>query len=83
MNEPVTMKGIQAHAELFEGDTILVSITHEVKIGRESSWVKYEANSKVRPDEAAQDARTRVINHVNQSVMVAVEEAVNTVRSYK
>jgi hypothetical protein len=66
------MKGTGAY-ELYEGDTILVGITHEVNVGRDKSWVKYEATTKVRPEETAQDARTRAVGHVNRSVEEAVE----------
>jgi hypothetical protein len=69
------MKGTGAY-ELYEGDTILVGITHEVNVGRDKSWVKYEATTKVRPTENAQDARTRAIGHVNRSVEEAVEQLI-------
>ena len=35
----------------FDGDQITVGLTHEIVIGREHSWVKYEAHTKVRTDE--------------------------------
>lgn len=69
--------------ELFAGDEISVSVTHEVKVGRDSSWVKYEAKTKLRPGEVAEDARTRAIGHVNESVMIAVHQAVERVRNYQ
>jgi hypothetical protein len=69
------MKGTGAY-ELYEGDTILVGITHEVNVGRDKSWVKYEATTKVRLQETAEDARTRAIGHVNRSVEEAVEQLI-------
>lgn len=74
------MKGIE-HYQLFEGDQITVGCTHQVVIGRETSWVKYEAVTRLRPDEATEDARTRAIGHVNESVMQAVHKVVETVRN--
>ena len=66
---------------LYEGDSISVSISHQVKVGRDESWVSYEALTKVQPGETTQDARTRAIGHVNESVMQAVDTVVETVRS--
>jgi len=77
-----TMRGTGAY-ELWEGDSILVGMTHEVSVGRDKSWIKYEANTKIRPGETAEDARTRAIRHVNASVMEAVHAAVETARSYQ
>lgn len=70
------------HYELFEGDSVTVGTTHEIKVGYDKSWVKYEATTKVRPGEAAEDTRTRAIGHVNESVMRAVAQAVETVRRF-
>lgn len=80
MNEPV-VQGTGSY-ELFEGDTILVGMTHEIKVGYDKSWVKYEATTKVRPGETGADARTRAVGHVNESVMRAVAQAVETVRRF-
>jgi hypothetical protein len=79
MNE-ITMKGTGAY-ELFAGDTILVGITHEISVGRDKSWVKYEATTKLRPGEVAEDARSRAVGHVNESVMKTVAVVVETVRN--
>ena len=80
MNEPV-VKGTGSY-ELYEGDQITCGMTHEIKVGRDKSWVKYEATTKVRPGEVAADARTRAVGHVNESVMRAVAQAVETVRRF-
>ena len=76
----VIRKGLGVY-ELFEGDQITVGVTHEIKVGRDTSWIKYEAVTKIRPSETARDARTRAIGHVNESVMAAVEQTVETVRN--
>jgi hypothetical protein len=80
VNEPTKVG--TGHYELYEGDQITVGMTHEIKVGYDKSWVKYEAITKLRPGEAAEDARTRAIGHVNESVMRAVAQAVETVRRF-
>lgn len=62
-----------------EGDKITVAVTHEVKIGGESSWIRYEAESLVN-QETCEDASERVIGFVNKGVMDAVMKTVETVR---
>lgn len=69
-----------ADSALDEGDFVSVSLNHEIKIGREVSWVKFEATSKVRPDESSEAARDRVLNYVEDAVMIAVEETVKRVQ---
>lgn len=78
----VTTKGTESY-QLFEGDQITVGVTHEISVGRDRSWIKYEAITKVRPDEASEDAKTRAIGHVNESVMDAVNKTVESVRSHQ
>ena len=68
--------------ELFEGDEILVGITAEITVGRDKSWCKYEATTKLRQGERAEDARTRAIGHVNESVMEVVAQVVETQRRF-
>lgn len=65
---------------LRDGDSITVAVTHEIKIGGESSWVRYEATSKVN-QETSEDASRRVIGLVNEGVMDAVQQTVEKVRS--
>jgi hypothetical protein len=81
MYEP-PKKGIESY-ELFEGDQITVGVTHEISVARDRSWIKYEAVTKLRPGEKAEDARTRAIGHVNVSVMEAVAKTVETVRAQR
>jgi len=65
-----------------DGDTITVAVTHEIKIGGESSWVRYEANSRVN-QETSEEASERTIRFVNEGVMDAVMKTVETVRNHK
>ena len=62
-----------------EGDTITVAVTHEVKIGGESSWIRFETSTKVA-GETSENASRRAIGFVNQGVMEAVESTVESVR---
>ena len=65
---------------LAEDDWIECSISHMIKVGRDESWVKYGITTKVRAGESTDDARTRAIRHVDESVMQAIETTVETVR---
>lgn len=69
--------------QLFEGDQITVGVTHQIEVGRDRSWVKYEATTRLRPGETTQDAETRAVGHVNKAVMEAVGITVEKLRSYK
>lgn len=63
-----------------DGDTITVAVTHEIKIGGESSWIRYEASSKVN-QETSEQASERTIGFVNEGVMDAVHKTVEKVRN--
>ena len=65
---------------LDEGDQITVSITHQIQINGDNSWVRYEASSKVRENETAEDAAERVHGHVDSEVIKSVVKTVETVR---
>lgn len=62
-----------------EGDTITVAVTHEIKIGGESSWVRYETTTKVN-QETSEEASARAIGFVNQGAITAVHDTVAVVR---
>lgn len=64
---------------LSEGDRITISISHELQIDREHTWVKYEANSAMRPEETALEAAQRIRDHVDREVMKTVHQTVATV----
>jgi hypothetical protein len=70
-------------SELYTGDQITVAVSHQIRVGRDESWVRYEAVTKIRPGEESDDARTRAIGHVNKSVMEAVAQVVETVRNHR
>jgi len=68
---------------LAEGDGLMFSVTHEVKIGMETSWIKLGATTQLRPGETTQSAFTRLEGLVNEAGMRAVEATVNKVRGYE
>ena len=75
----ITVKGTERY-QLHTGDTITTGVTHQIEVGRDKSWVKYEVVTRVQPDETTEDARTRAIGHVDQSVNEAVSAAVDQIR---
>ena len=64
-----------------EGDKITVAVTHEIRIGGESSWVRFEAQTMVN-QETCEDASDRAIRFVNAGVMDAVHKTVEQVRNH-
>jgi hypothetical protein len=54
---------------LVVGDSITVAVTHEVKIDRESAWIKYEATTNIQENETAEEAKARIGEHVTSSVV--------------
>lgn len=65
--------------ELYVGDKITCAVTHEIKINRDSAWVRYEVTSTVLDDEGTTEAKRRVINHVASSVIEAVNATAEAV----
>lgn len=68
-----------SHATLVAGDRVTCSISHELKINGEASWVKFETNTQVQENETANDAVQRVITLTDNAVMSAAHTVVTTV----
>lgn len=68
--------------ELAEGDRVDVSVTHEIKIGKETSWVKYGVNTALMSGETEEQARERASVLVSNGVLKVVEETVKSVHAY-
>lgn len=64
------------------GDTVEVSVTHEIKISGDKTWVGTRITSKVRDNETTEDAHARVNDQVQASVMKSIESTVATVKEY-
>lgn len=61
-------------------DRLEISVTHEVMIDGEKSWVKYGVSGSVGPNESEETARKRASEHVNKGVLATLGETVETVR---
>lgn len=71
--------GTESHV-LFEGDTVTASLTHHIKISGDDSWVKFEATSRVQPEESADAARKRITGFALDASLEAVMETVEAIR---
>jgi hypothetical protein len=67
---------------LYEGDSVEVSVTHEVKIGKETSWIKYGVHTKVQSGETEEAARNRAAELTASGALKVVEKTVKSVQSY-
>ena len=66
--------------ELYPGDMLQLTVTHEIVVGGEKSWVKYGVSTTVQPGETAERARQRASRNVNKGVMDEIKTTVETVR---
>jgi hypothetical protein len=57
-----------------------VSVTHEIVIDGEKSWIKYGISYSPDHGEDPETARERASEHVNDGVLAVVRETVETVR---
>lgn len=67
---------------LDEGDMVMTTVTHEVTIDGEKSWIKHGASTKVRSGETAAQARDRLSRYVSEGALNEVEANVTAVRSF-
>lgn len=70
----------EASKVLSEGDRITASISHQIRVDGDESWVKYEVNAAVMQGETSDQAKTRVKDHVNATAMEFVHEVVDKIR---
>jgi len=68
---------------LSAGDRIELSITHQIVINGDNSWVKLGVDSQVLKDENSDTAIERVTNLVNEKIIKIIEKTVETVNSYE
>ena len=60
----------QVEPELFrQGDKVTATVTHNIKINGDDSWVKYEITSTQGPEETIDDVDARVIEHATSTVV--------------
>lgn len=66
-------------APLNQDDVIEISVTHEIKIKGDKTWVGARMSSKVREGETTEDAEDRVGRAVDEAVMRQIHRTVETV----
>lgn len=64
-------------------DQVEVSVTHQIKIGREDSWVKIGVSSEVRDDETLDTAIDRVDMVIQRKIFDVVNNTVAAVNKYE
>lgn len=70
----------QVAPELFrEGDKVTATVTHNIKINGDDSWVKYEITSTQGPEETIEDVDNRVIQHATRTVVSLAYQAAQKV----
>lgn len=70
----------QVAPEVFhEGDKVTATVTHNIKINGDDSWVKYEITSTIGPDEHIDDVDNRVLNHATSTVVKLAYKAAEKV----
>lgn len=67
---------------LSPGDTVMTTVTHEVTIDGEKSWIKHGATTTVRVSETADQARERLSAYVTMGALKEVGANVEQVRAY-
>lgn len=76
------MKLVNRHEEthlLDQGDRVSISVTHQIRINGDDSWVKAEASTSVRESESSDQAGDRVLTFVDGFVIKACERVAKTV----
>lgn len=68
---------------LHPGDNLELSITHQIRINGDDSWIKYGVNTKVRDGETAEQAYQRALQHVDEAIIRACEQVAKTVERYQ
>jgi hypothetical protein len=64
-------------------DQVEVSVTHQIKIGREDSWVKISIASGVQDNETLDTAIDRVDRVIQQKIFDVVNHTVEAVNKYE
>lgn len=63
--------------------TVEISITHEIKIGREKAWIKAGVVSDVGKHETYDEAFERVTDLVARKTLSAIDQTVESVQNYE
>ena len=54
---------------LHAGDDVRVTVTHQIVINGDNSWVKYEAGHTLRDGETTAEVDARLIEHASTTVV--------------
>lgn len=57
---------------LQQGDRIEFSVTHQIRVDGDDSWVKYGVSKTLSEGETAHAVAKALVDHVNTTVMAAV-----------
>ena len=64
-------------------DSVEVSVTHNIKIGREDAWVKISINTDVQANETIDTAIDRVDSIIQQKIFDVINNTVDSVNKYE
>ena len=80
------MKLIAKHVEgpfLREGDTVEFSVTHQIRINGDDSWIKYGIGHKLIDGETEEEAAQKAVDHVDAFVIKACQQVAQTVEGFQ
>jgi len=76
--QPARSESQKLH-RLDTGDRVTISVSHQIFINGDQSWIKLEVNGQVREEENSQEAITRVHEEVLHNIMGIIEDNVSLV----
>ena len=81
-SQRVIIKAVQDSGvvKVLEGDRMGMTISHELRIDGDISWVKYEYNTRVQKDETSQELNSRMIKVIQSAMRVGIAETIKFVR---
>ena len=81
-NRPVTIRAVRdtGGVKVFENDRMGMTISHEMRIDGDVTWIKYEYTTGVQRDETAEQLNTRIIKVIQDAMKVGIAETIKFVR---
>lgn len=65
---------------LVEGDSITITMSHQMYIDGDQSWITYKVSGRVLEEEESQEAHERILGYLTKATERAVKETVRNVR---
>jgi hypothetical protein len=62
------------------GDSIEISVSHQIYVDGDQSWVSYKVYSRVAEDESSSDTHARVMTHIRTGLDDTINKVVEHVR---